>query len=580
MTLRKNRHKNELFKRRSIFLIDRERHQICPFKLKGIPEQILEKFRINVNDLDNSIKGAMNYLNSKELNEIKFGAFILRRFFMELAQLDSKLHEQNQRLDFTIDAFLENNMIEIIGKVLTIESNIDIIAELTWALVNITYFNAESGNDYLKKFMNKTYMDIYYKLVKMGDNEILSNLYDYLVNCIIESDEFAKFIFADENFIRLCLMKYLEQNKPVKNFEQEAKKSTILFFISLSKLANILTEKQVNTFYKIYEKFLGIKFDSEILLNIIGGIRFLFTSRPSKEKIVFNLIKASNYDIFNKLFISFNDMFKKEKKFSEDSAIYNIEKIITHFISLAEEKDVIILVRNTQLINFIDFFVQKLYFKNNRNLLWGIVVNLSHQTSNVVLNMIQDKDDFLKTIKNCMNDKDFDVKMKCIEIVYSMLSLISLDINLILYKNEIIENLIKVNLPFEEEKTCLKYILCSILYFINSIKPLESKWKIELINNLIQMGIVNGFDNIPDRFNEEHIQIINQINSEMKLILNNEQEKNGIKVNDSQINGDNINLLSSHNPFMIFNKAYNEKNIIQEENNNENIQNNQNPFFN
>ena len=194
-------------------------------------------------------------------------------------------------------------------------------------------------------------------------------------------------------------MKYLEQNKPVKNFEQEAKKSTILFFISLSKLANILTEKQVNTFYKIYEKFLGIKFDSEILLNIIGGIRFLFTSRPSKEKIVFNLIKASNYDIFNKLFISFNDMFKKEKKFSEDSAIYNIEKIITHFISLAEEKDVIILVRNTQLINFIDFFVQKLYFKNNRNLLWGIVVNLSHHTSNVVLNMIQDKDDFLKTIK-------------------------------------------------------------------------------------------------------------------------------------------------------------------------------------
>ena len=105
-------------------------------------------------------------------------------------------------------------------------------------------------------------------------------------------------------------------------------------------------------------------------------------------------------------------------------------------------------MRNTQLINFIDFFVQKLYFKNNRNLLWGIVVNLSHHTSNVVLNMIQDKDDFLKTIKNSMNDKDFDVKMKCIEIVYSMLSLISLDINLILYKNEIIENLIKVNLPF------------------------------------------------------------------------------------------------------------------------------------
>jgi len=579
LTLRKNRQKNELFTRRSIFLIDRERHQICPFKLKGIPEQILEKFRINVNDLDNSIKGAMNYLNSKELNEIKFGSFILRRFFMELAQLDSKLNEQNQRLDFTIDKFLENNMIEIIGKVLTIESNIDIIAELTWALVNITYFNAEGGNDYIKKFMNKTYMDIYYKLVKMGDNEVLANLYQYLVNCIIESDEFAKFIFSDENFIRLCITKYLEQNKPVKNFEKEAKKSAILFFISLSKLANILTEKQINTFYKIYEKFLGAKFDSEILINIICGIRFLFSSGPSREKIVFNLIKASNYDIFNKLFISFNDMFKKEKKFSEDIAIYNIEKIITNFITLAEEKDIIILVRNTYLINFIEFFVKNLYFKNNKNLLWGIVVNLSHHTANVVLNMIQDRDDFLKTIKSYMNDKDFDVKMKCIEIVYSMLSLISLDINLILYKSEIIEHLIKINLPFEEEKTCLKYILCSILYFINSIKPLENKWKIELINYLIKLGIMNGFENIPDRFNEEHILIINQINSEMKLILNNEQEKNGIKDNNAQINGENINILSSHNPFMNFNKTYNEKNIIQNGNNNENIQNNENPFL-
>ena len=579
--MRKSRHKHELFSRRSIFINDRERHQICPFKLKGIPEQILEKFRINANDLENSIKGTMNYLNSKELNEIKFGSFILRRFFMDLAQLDLKLNEQNRRLDFKIDIFLENNLIESIGKVLTIESNIDIISELTWALVNITYFDSEDGSEYIKKFMNKTYMDIFYKLVKMGDNEILANLYQYLVNCIIENDEFAKFIFSDENFIRLCIMKYLEQNKPVRNFEQEAKKSAILFFISLSKLANILNDKQINTFYKIYEKFLGVKFDSEILLYVICGIRLLFTSDPSKEKIIFNLIKKNNYDIFNKLFISFNDMYKKDQKFPEDIAIFNIKKIISHFISLAEEKDVIFLVRNTQLINFIDYFVQKLYFKNNINLLWDIVVNLSHHTSNVVLNMIQDKDDFLKTIKNSMNDKDFDVKMKCIEIVCSMISLISLDINLILYKNEIIEHLVKINLPFEEEKTCLKYILCSILYFINSIKPLENKWKIELINYLIKIGIMNGFENMPTRFNEEHINIINQINAEMKMILNNEQEKIDIKGNASHINGENIKLLSSHNPFMNFNKSYDEKNILQERNNNnENIQNNENPFYN
>ena len=89
-------------------MVNEERHQINPFKLKGIPDMVLEKFRITVEDLDNSIKSAMDYLNSKELNEIKFGSFILRRFFMDIAQLDSKLSEQNQRLDFTIDKFLEN----------------------------------------------------------------------------------------------------------------------------------------------------------------------------------------------------------------------------------------------------------------------------------------------------------------------------------------------------------------------------------------------------------------------------------------------------------------------------------------
>ena len=53
--------------------------------------------------------------------------------------------------------------------------------KLTWALVNITYFDSEKeGSAYIKQFMNKTYMDIFYKLVSFGNNEIL-NLYCDLV---------------------------------------------------------------------------------------------------------------------------------------------------------------------------------------------------------------------------------------------------------------------------------------------------------------------------------------------------------------------------------------------------------------
>ncbi len=569
LTLRKIRHKHDLFSRRSIYINDRERNQICPLKLKGIPEKILEKFRINILDLENTIKGTMNYLNSKELNEIKFGCFIIRRFFMELVQIDSELNSKKEKLDFKIDLFLENGLIESIGKVLTVESNIEIISELTWALVNITYFDSEKdGSAYIKRFMNKTYMDIFYKLLKYGDNEILSNMYQFLLNCIIENDDFAKFIFSDENFIRLCIMKYLEQTKPAKN-EQEAKRSAIIFFVSLSKLGNILNEKQKITFYKIYEKFLGVQFDSEILLYVIFGIRFLFTLDTSKEKILFNIIKKNNYEIFDKLFLTFNNMYKTDQSFQDDLATFNIAKIVTHFIKLSDESDIIFLLQNTQLINFIDYFFQKIYFKGSKNILLDIIIILSHHTSNVVLNMIKDKEDFVKTIKEYMNYHDFDIKIKCVEIVYSMLSLLSIDINLILYRNEIIEDLIKVNLPFEEEKTCLKYILSSILYFINSIKPLEKEWKIEIINNLIKFGIINGLENMPTRFNEEHILIINQINSEIKNIINNVGDSTEEK---------NVNYIKN-NPFIKFNKNEDEKNNLTENNSNGNNQKEGNPFF-
>ena len=167
--------------------------------------------------------------------------------------------------------------------------------------------------------------------------------------------------------------------------------------------------------------------------------------------------------------------------------------------------------------------------------------------------MIQGRDNFVKTIKNNLNDNDFNIKFKFVEIVYSMLSLLSLDINIILYKNEIIEHLIKVNLPFEEEKTCLKYVLSSILYFINSIKPLIDKYKIEIINELIKIGILNGLENMTTRFDEEHLFIINEINSEMKKIIGNENNttpsENEIKSNE--IKNDNQNNNINTNPFLL-----------------------------
>ena len=555
--MRKKRHKQELFSRRNVYIDDRTRHLICPLKLKGIPETILEKFRIDPNNLENTIKRTMKYLNSKELNEIKFGSFLLRRFFSELARIDDELITTGHRLDYKIDKFLENDLINSIGKVLTIESNIDIISELTWALVNITYFDAENGGySYIKQFINQNYLNIFYKLIKIGDNEILINTYQFLTNCNIESDEFTKFIFNDENFIKLCIMKYLEQNKP-DPFEQEAKKAAIYFFISLSRLSNSLKEKQKVTFYNIFVKFLGVKFDNDILMHVIVGLRYLFDYDKSKEKIVYNIIKKNNYEIFDKLFSTINDIYQNDPKFKGmDTILYNVIVIILDFVHLSEEKDIIFLIQNTQLMNFVIYFYDKIYFKQYKNRILEIIVKLSHHTSVVVLNMIKNRDDFVNDIiKKSLNSPDFSIRIQGIEIIYYMLSLRSLDINIILYNNGVINNIITICLLNEEDKGFLRYILYSILYFINGINHLENKFKKEIINDLIKIGISNGLENNTTRFNEEHLLIINQINTEMKNILNsedNEESNKEIKINDSRniISNNNQNVdLSSNNPF-------------------------------
>ena len=95
--------------------------------------------------------------------------------------------------------------------------------------------------------------------------------------------------------------------------------------------------------------------------------------------------------------------------------------------------------------------------------------------------------------------------------------------------------------------------MSSILYFINSIKPLIDKYKIEIINELIKIGILNGLENMTTRFDEEHLFIINEINSEMKKIIGNENNttpsENEIKSNE--IKNDNQNNNINTNPFLL-----------------------------
>ena len=577
LSLRKSRHKQDLFSRRSFLMNDRSRHLICPFKLKGIPEQILEKFRINDKNLDETIKKTYAYLNSTELDEIKFGAFLLRLHFAKMITLEDDCIKKNIKFEYYIDAFIENGIIPLVGKVLNTETNIDILCELSWSLVNLTNFKTQKNEyEYLKDFLSPVYMEVYYKLINIGDNELTTNLYDFLVNCVIEDEEFAKRLFFEEKFVKLCIMKYLEPTKSIK-VQQEAKKAATFFFVSLSRLSNFLNEKQKSTFYKIYEKLLVFKqFEPDILVHAVVGLRFLFWLDKSKEKQVYNFIKRNNYDIFDKFFFSLHDIILKDQYFKDlDIYILNISFFVQKFISMAEEKEVIFLLQKTQLLNFIEAFYSKIFYQSVKCCLVDILLMISHHTSNVIINMVNGRETLLLNLinKKLLNEKSFEIRARAIEIVFYMLSLNSLDINVALFRTEIIKQLVTVNLVDEVEPTCLKNILNGILCFINSLKSLEKNWKMDIINKLIIIGITNGLENNTTKFNDEHNIIINQIKDDIKNILNCEDNNNNAN-NGKSLN--NLNILSNNN------ENTNNCNISKGNdyiNNNENYQNRGNPFL-
>ena len=91
--------------------------------------------------------------------------------------------------------------------------------------------------------------------------------------------------------------------------------------------------------------------------------------------------------------MTFANIYNEDNSFSGlDILVYNIKMIICHFIQLSEEKDVVFLVQNTQLINFIIHYFEVLFFIKTQLFLIDIIVQLSHHTVNVVLNMILNKE--------------------------------------------------------------------------------------------------------------------------------------------------------------------------------------------
>ena len=90
LSLRKKKHKQDLISRLSALISDNPIHSISPIKLKGILKETLENLKISDNKLEDLIEKTITYLNSKELDEIKLGVFLLSDYFSKIFEHDEK----------------------------------------------------------------------------------------------------------------------------------------------------------------------------------------------------------------------------------------------------------------------------------------------------------------------------------------------------------------------------------------------------------------------------------------------------------------------------------------------------------
>lgn len=244
MNKRKIKRSNEIYKQLNYILEQKKIYRVCPPKLKDkIPEETLFKFRINEGN-EKTIKKAIEYLNGKNTSEIKFGAFLLSKFFEEKI-------EDNENEKFKLDIFLKHNLIKEIIKVLTEENEMEILSELIAALVNITYFEAENGgNKYKNEFIDFNFLGKIKEIIKMGNLDLVDGIIKIIYNLTFDSLEFNEFFFKEEELLKLIIPFY-------EHMDEETKKTIIFILIKKNENENKKKEEKENE--EIKYKFISAK---------------------------------------------------------------------------------------------------------------------------------------------------------------------------------------------------------------------------------------------------------------------------------------------------------------------------------
>lgn len=534
-----------------------------------------ERFRIKDDNKSlyiSTVKKTYDYLSSDNIDEIKFGAFLLRMHSIKLARRDD---ESNEESNIKIDVLIDNGLIPTISKVLSTSNDLDVLFEITWALINLTYFPTTNGFEYLFDFSENTFVDGYKKIILFGDTEIIKNLYSFLINCSSSNENFSRRIFENSDFFKKCIIRF---NDFQTGFEE--RKYATKFFGTITSISYLFSTQQKITLFTIFEYSLNDKNNesSEIEIIIIG-LKFLllnelkikkneidFSSFDNSHKIdkqttIYNKIikDKGNYQIFNIIFSGIckyitnnsqseelmigeddNEETIKQKKYlvwkvfqSINLISYNALSFITCFLELSEGDINVLknLLEKTEILYFFENIYSCLSIRDIKYQIFDILISILHNLSlNEIPNNNTKNSDIKKfllkeslfgeVIKKSLEDNFLEVRKKVLELINNFLLIKDIDINVFLFKNEIIDFIIKNNLKEEEDCECLYLILNCLINFIrcvNNEKSLILQHKKELFNHLLDIQMMEEFEINPLRFNEEHLELIKQIKAEVEI---------------------------------------------------------------
>jgi hypothetical protein len=485
--------------------------EICPFKLKNIPENLKVSFRIDKNDLENTLNKTIEFLYSENINYVKFGCFLLRRFFWVISmEQETSVQNNNNSYNFYIDIFLKKNILNVYLNIFTKHINeLDIVAELIWSLVNMTNFkSSKNGFAYVIKLVDDDFLNIYKKIFNSNESVIISDLYSVLYNIGYESADCCYKIF-NSGLLKEAINRYTSNSK-INNESNIFEINEGLQFISVfSRISEMFNYNQKECFFTIFKYFIFSSEDEGILTHsIIGLFHLLDIEIQNNKKDILNLIIESN---IIKVIISF-----KLEKFNKYLFLFlfNVLKLSKIYI---ENIDSNLLLKNFNEINLLNYYEK--IFTQIRNVdirteIMNVVLEISKKFDDNIIKYFVESSFFKEIVMGNLNYCDFNIRLLCITIILNCINIQNFDIAIIYLNYKIMSYIINEILEEEEDEKMINNILLTIKYYIDcgnriDINPFKEEIRYSKIEEILQKK--------HSKYNENQIKLYENILKELNV---------------------------------------------------------------